>query len=75
MTMALKNYYWRKIKNWIGKCVGERFIKTLKKKIYKHISVVSKLEYTDKLDKIVEKYNNAYHGTIRMKPTDIKSGM
>lgn len=38
------------------------------------MNVVSKLVYTDKLDKIVEKYNNAYHGTIRMKPTDIKSG-
>ena len=33
----------------------------------------SKNEYIDKLDDIINKYNNAYHTTIKMKPVDVKS--
>ena len=29
--------------------------------------------YIDKLDHIVNKYNNTYHRTIKMKPVDVKS--
>ena len=29
--------------------------------------------YIDKLDDIVNKYNNTYHSTINMKPVDVKS--
>ena len=29
--------------------------------------------YIDKLDDIVNKYNNKYHKTIKMKPVDVKS--
>ena len=29
--------------------------------------------YIDKLDDIVNKYNNPYHSTIKMKPVDVKS--
>ena len=29
--------------------------------------------YVDKLDDIVNKYNNTYHSTIKMKPVDVKS--
>ena len=53
--------------------VAERFIRTLKNKIYKHMTAVSKNVYFDALDDIVDKYNNAYHRTIKMKPIDIKS--
>ena len=28
--------------------------------------------YFDKLDDIVNKYNNIYHSTIKMKPADVK---
>ena len=52
--------------------VAERFIRTLKKKIYKHMTVVSKKVYLDVLDDTVNKYNNAYHRTIKMKPIDVK---
>ena len=38
----------------------------------KHITSVSKNVYIDKLDDIVNKYNNTYHGTIKMKPDDVK---
>ena len=53
--------------------VAERFVRTLKNKIYKYMTSVSKNVYIDKLDDIVNKYNNTYHSTIKMKPVDIKS--
>ena len=34
---------------------------------------MSKNVYFDVLDDIVDKYNNTYHKTIKMKPTDVKS--
>ena len=53
--------------------VAERFIKTLKNKICKYMTSVSKSVYIDKLDDIVNKYNNTYHGTVKMKFVDVKS--
>ena len=53
--------------------VTERFIRTLKNKIYKHMSTVSKNVYYDVLDDIVDKYNNTYHKTIGMKPIYVKN--
>ena len=51
--------------------VAERFIKTLKNKIYKHMTTISKNVYFDVLDDIVDKYNNTYHKTIKIKPVDV----
>ena len=45
----------------------ERFIRTLKNKIYKYISLISKNVYINKLTDILNEYNNAYHATIKMK--------
>ena len=53
--------------------VAERFIRTLKNKIYKHMTIVSKNVYFDVLDDIVDKYNNTYQKTIKMKPINVKS--
>ena len=53
--------------------VAERFIRTLKNKIFKHMSVISKNVYFDFLDDIVNKYNNTVHRTITMKPIDVTS--
>ena len=53
--------------------VAERFIRTLKNKIYKHMIAVSKNMYIDKLDDIVNEYNNTYHRTIKMKPIEVKN--
>ena len=50
----------------------ERFIRTLKTKIYDFIISVSKNVYIDKLDDIVNEYKNAYYRTIKMKPVDVK---
>ena len=55
-----------------GKSVlAERFIRTLKNKIFKHMTAVSKNVYFDVLDDIVNKYNNTVHRTIKMKPIDV----
>ena len=40
--------------------VAERFIRTLKNKIYKYMTSISKTVCIDKLDGIVNKYNNTY---------------
>ena len=53
--------------------VAERFIRTLKNKIFKHMAAVSKNVYFDVLDDIVNKYNNTVHRTIKMKPIDVTS--
>ena len=57
-----------------GKSVdAERFIRTLKNKIYKGMTAVSKNVYFNFLDDIVDKYNNTYHRAIKIKPIDVKS--
>ena len=75
------------MKSWLGKndiemysahndgksVVAERFIRALQNKIFKYMTPVSKNVYINKLDNIVDKYNNAYHSTIKMKPVDVKS--
>ena len=51
---------------------AERFIRTLKNSVYKHMTSISKNMYIDKLDYIVNEYYNTYHRTVKMKPIDIK---
>ena len=53
--------------------VTKRFIRTLKDKIYKYMTSVSKNLSIDKLDNIVNNYNNTYHSTIKTKPVGVKS--
>ena len=57
----------------LGKCVQhlmkERFIGTLKNKIYKYTTSISKKVYINKLGDIL----NEYGSTIQMKPVDVKS--
>ena len=79
-------FYNRSIKSWLEKndiemysthnegksAVAERFIRTIKNKIYKYMTSVSKNVYIDKIDDVVRKYNNKKHRTIKMKPIDIK---
>ena len=52
--------------------VAERFIRTLKTKNYKYMTSVSKNVYIDKLDDMVNEYNNTYHRTIKVKLVDVK---
>ena len=50
--------------------VAERFIRTLKNKLYKHMTATGKNVYYEVLDDVVSKYNNTKHSTIKMKPID-----
>ena len=81
-------FYNRSMKSWLEKndiemysthiegksVVSERFIRTLKTKIQKYMTSISKNVYNDKLDDIVDEYNNIYHRTVKIKPVDVKSG-
>ena len=80
-------FYYRSLKSWLEKnciemysthnevksVVAERFIRTLKNKLHKHMTLVSKNVYISNLDAMVNKYNNTYHSSIKMKPADVKS--
>ena len=48
--------------------VDERFIRTLKNKLYKHMTATGKNVYYDVLDDVVCKYN-----TIKIKRKDVKN--
>ena len=52
--------------------VAERFIRTVKNKIYKNMTAISKNVYFEVLNDIVDEYNNTYHKFIEMKPVDVK---
>ena len=53
--------------------ITERFVRKLKNKIDKYMASISKNVYIDKLDYIVNKYNNTYHSIVKMNPVDVKS--
>ena len=53
--------------------VVERFIRTLKNKLYKHMTAINKNVYYDVLDDVVNEYNNTKHNTIKMKAKDVKN--
>ena len=59
--------------NEVKSVIAERFIRSLKNKVYKYMTSISKNVYIDKLDDIVNKYNNTYHSTVKMKLVDVKA--
>ena len=57
-------------KKWHRKSVlSKRFIRTVKNKSYKYLTSIY---HIDKLDDIVNKGNNTYHGTFKTKFADVK---
>ena len=52
--------------------VAERFIRTLKNKLYKNMTATGKNVYYDVLNDAVNKYNNNWPNSIKMKPKDVK---
>ena len=58
--------------NEVKSVVAERFIRSLKDKLYKHMTDTGKNVYYDVLDDIVNEYNNTKHNTIKMKSIDVK---
>ena len=79
-------FYDRSVKSWLekndiemysahneGKSIAtEVLIRSLKNEIYKYMTTISKNVYVDKLDDIVNKYNNTYHSTTKTNPVDVK---
>ena len=53
--------------------VAERFIRTLKNKLYKHMTAINKNVCYDVLDDIVNENNNTKDNAIKMKPKDVKN--
>ena len=53
--------------------VAERFIKTLKNKIYKHMTTIGKNVYFNVLDNLVKDYYNTIHNSIKMKHKYVKN--
>ena len=53
--------------------VAERFVRTLWNAIYKFLTSISKNICIDKLDDVLNKYNNTYNNTVKMKLVDVKS--
>ena len=51
----------------------EKFIRALQNKVYKYMTSISENVYIDKLNEIVDEYNNTYHRTIKMRPVNVKS--
>ena len=58
------------INNETKSVVAEKFIRTLRKKIYKYMTLELKNIYIGKLDDIVNKCNNTNHSTTKMKRVD-----
>ena len=52
--------------------IVERFLRTLKNGIYKHMPSISKNVYIDKSDEIVNEYNKTYHSAVKTKHVDVK---
>ena len=53
--------------------VAEKFIRTFKNKIFKHMTAIEQNIYFDVLEDIVDKYNNTVHRTIKMKHIEVTS--
>ena len=53
--------------------VAERFIRTLKNKLFQHMIAVSKNVYFDVLDDIANNYKTTVYRSIKMKPIDLAS--
>ena len=53
--------------------VAERFIRTLKNKTDEYMISIPKNISTDKLDNVIDKYNDTYHRTVAMKSADVES--
>ena len=80
--LSIRNYHFKKFLKDNGismystfnegkSVVAERFVRTLRNKMCKHMTAISKKVDFDLLDDIVDEYNNTYHKTIKMKPVDV----
>lgn len=54
--------------------ICERSIRTLKTRIFKYLSYANSYTFIDKLDDFVKAYNNSYHRSIKMTPSQVNDG-
>ena len=59
------------VKSGLKASVVERFNRTFKNKMYKYFTAKNTLTYIDVLPQLVKSYNNTYHRSIKMKPTQV----
>ena len=59
------------VKSELKATVVERFNRTFKNKMYKYFTAKNTLTYIDVLPQLVRSYNNTYHRSIKMKPSQV----
>jgi len=57
----------------IKAAVVERFNRTIKSKMWRYFTYAHTRRYLDVIDDLVHSYNNTYHRSIGMKPTEVNS--
>jgi len=66
-----KNVKFFTISSGLKASVVERFNRTLKKKMYKYITAKNTVTYVNVVPQLVKSYNNTYHRSIKMIPTQV----
>ena len=66
-----KNIDFFTVNSGLKASVVERFNRTFKNKMYKYFTAKNTLTYIDVLPKLVKSYNNTYHRSIKMKPSQV----
>lgn len=70
-VLRQENILFRETKNDVKASVIERFLRTLKERIWRYFTHKRSHRYIDVLDKIVYSYNNAQHSAIKMTPASV----
>ena len=65
------NIHFFTVNSGLKASVIERFNRTFKNKMYKYFTAKNTLSYIDVLPQLVSSYNNTYHRSIKMKPTQV----
>lgn len=56
----------------IKAAVVERFNRTLKERMWRYLHYINSHRYIDGLEDLVAAYNNSYHSTIKMSPSEVR---
>ena len=68
-------FYNKSIKSWLEKTYIDMYCWNIHHNFKKQSPHYQRNAYIDKLDDIVNKYNNAYHSSVKMKPVDVRSNL
>lgn len=67
-SLKIKHFY---IRSELKASTVERFNRTLKEKMWRYFTKQNTVKYIDVLDDLVYAYNNTYHRSIKMKPSEV----